>query len=71
MLAFAALPQHLHGWVAKGAREVCGCTVALGSALGTGGRHVTFPREADEPPPIPQLLCWQLSFVLGIQNTKY
>lgn len=66
VLASAALPQHPHGWAAKGAREVCGCTVVLGSAPGTGERRVTLPREGDEPPPTPQLLCWQLAFVLGV-----
>lgn len=66
VLAFAALPQHLHGWAAKGARDVCECTVVLGSALGTGGRGVTFPRKGDASPPISQLLCWQLGFALGM-----
>lgn len=37
---------------------------------GTEVRHVTLPREGDEPPPIPQLLCWQLGFILGVQNTR-
>lgn len=54
VLAFAALPQHLHGWAAKGARDVCECTVVLDSAPGTGGRCVTFPRKGDELLPIPQ-----------------